>query len=55
MSTKDLTNPQRLFSVCAKEERLLLALRKIPYGKVEIVMENGLPERILRIEESVKL
>lgn len=55
MGADHLTNSQRMVSVCAKEQRLLEELRKIPFGKVEIVMVDGLPDRIVRIEESVKL
>ena len=55
MTQKLLTNPRITISVCAKEQRLLEALRKIPFGRVEIVIVNGQPDRIVKTEESVKL
>lgn len=55
LSAEGLTNNHFLFSVCAKEQRLLEELRKVQYGMVEVIMANGLPERIEKVKESIKL
>lgn len=52
---KGLTKGLRLFTVSAKEQRLIEELRKIPFGKVEIGMVDGEPDRIVKTEEYRKL
>jgi len=38
-----------------KEKKLIIELRKLPYGQVVIFVENSQPVRIEKIKESVKL
>ncbi len=45
----------RTYCLTKKEVNLIAELRKIPYGEVIIRQENGEPERIERVKESIKL
>ena len=38
-----------------KEIKLIELLRTVPYGEVTVVMLEGRPVRIVKIEESIKL
>ena len=55
MTQKGLTNPPKVFTVSAKEKRLIEELRKFPFGKVEVTMVEGQPDRIEKSREFVKL
>ena len=55
MTTKPLTNLQKVFTVSAKEQRLIEELRKFRFGKVEVTMVDGQPDRIEKSREFVKL
>ena len=55
MTHKDLTFPQNTFSVSAKERKLLEELRKVRFGRVEVIMSDGQPDHIDKIKESIKL
>ena len=52
-----MTILQKFFTIelTEKEKKLIEILRAIPYGKVEVFMENAQPVRIEQIKQSVKL
>ncbi len=52
MSTVALTEDGKVITLSAKEERLLEALRAVPFGQVMIHMADGEPQRIEWIRES---
>lgn len=55
MLNTPLTKLPQAFIVSVKEQRLIEELRKVPYGKVEVTMLEGQPDRIEKIKESIKL
>ena len=38
-----------------KEEKLLSILRKVEYGEVRIIVQDGIPIRIEELKKSIKL
>ena len=43
------------FGLTVKEKSLIEELRKVDFGRVEIIMEDGQPNRIVQIRENVRL
>ena len=41
--------------VSEKERHLIEELRQVPFGRVEVIMVQGQPDRLEKIKESVKL
>ena len=52
---RDLTEYKRECRLTVKEQSLIEELRKIGFGRVEVVMEKNQPVRIERIRESIML
>ena len=50
-----MTKDEKTITVTDKEWKLLEEIRKVPYGNMEVVMVNGVPDRIILIRESKKL
>lgn len=51
----NLTKPESTFTLSDKETALIAALRKVPFGRVEVAMQDGQPQRIYKITENVAL
>ena len=50
-----MTIPEKVVLLNEKELALIELLRKIPFGKVTVFMENNLPIRVEEVRESIKL
>jgi len=51
----ELTNQRVIFRLSEKEADLIAILRDVQFGKFEVVMQNGQPDRVTWIRESIKL
>ena len=54
-SASALTKETFTFSLTVKEWKLIETIRQVQFGKLEIVMQNGQPDRVNLIRENVKL
>lgn len=55
MSTTALTPDGKVVTLSAKQLRLLEVLKEIGYGRFEVVMVDGEPDRVENIRQTVKL
>ena len=54
MNVGGLTNGKTSLTLSDKEQRLIEAIRELPYGEMRLVMHQGEPDRIEIVRQSVK-
>jgi hypothetical protein len=52
---KESTGERKVEILTEKERKLISLLRELPFGKVEISIENNQPVRIMQIKENIVL